>query len=1242
MQKLATALLLTLLSQPIFAQSDPAAKGAFPIRHQARQVAATSPTVKSQLDPNSRIGGNLQQLYQEWEGTGAARGGAAVRLQSTFPDLLVNPEKQTVLVRITAKDVAALQPLLVARGFAVTSDQSKLHFIEGLLPLRQLAPGTAGISSLAAQGLLGVRPVARPQNHAGKVQNQADYVLEASRVRNASPTGYDGTGTRIGVMSDSYNSLGTAPAGVASGDLPANVQVLQDVADGTDEGRAMLELVHDIAPGAGLAFSSVYQGEADFATQIRRLADPSLGNCKILVDDVSYFEEPMFQDGVIAQAVEEVTAQRGVVYFSSAGNTGSNSSEYITPGFVAATATSTGVLNFNPSGAVDTLQRFTIPRGQTFTMALQWSDPFYTTNGVKTDLDIYLKREDGTIVASSVDNNLGIQTPSELISYTNSSTGTVFDLVIRRRGNTADPARLKYISFNDQIATEYWTSSGTIVGHTAAASAASVAATPSYSRLTPETYTSKGSPIILFDALGNAITPTTRPKPDFSAVDGVSTSFFGSLTPDPKDGSLFFGTSAAAPNAAAVAALLRQAKPSLTPAQVIAQLKATAQDVNTPGFDELTGAGLINAYRAIFGNPTVAATPLLEAFDNTGLAQYWELTDRVAARTLVRSDFNPASAPGQLVLDNVFPYYGTLNGLATGTGTNEATLHLNLAAAPAGGFVLTFRQKKFAGETDEQMPATFTGTSATDGVAISVDGTNWYRLVDLTGTAATTTYQTVTVNLSQAAQAAGLTLAADTRIRFQRYGRGQVDSYASTRLGGRAFDDILVSGPTATAAPVPLFSSSVTADPICPGTAVQFQDASLYGATSYLWTFPGGTPASSTGSNPLVTYATAGSYAVTLQVTNTNGTATRTVSGLINVSAAPPIASFSVRQTPICPGGSLTFTNTSTQCPVSYQWSFPGGTPANSTSLSPTVTYATAGTYSATLTTTNTNGSTSKTFTVRVQTPTGLPYVENFASGLPSSWTVLNPDNTYTWGANASVVRKDGTTGPAAFMPFFDYSVTGQKDSLQTPILDLRNQGQAILHFDVAYAPISSNFNDSLAVDVYAACTTTRLGRVYIKSQQTGLGTTAARPTSTAAFVPTAADQWRQEDVSLSAYANQQIYLRFVAYNRFGNDLYLSNVRIDNTVLATTQAVAESPALQVYPNPVQSGATLTLQLPPVKGPATVQLVDAVGRTCWQAQVALTSAAATTYSLPSVRPAGIYVVLCRTADGQLFSRRVVVQ
>ncbi|WP_311182059.1 PKD domain-containing protein [Hymenobacter volaticus] len=767
---------------------------------------------------------------------------------------------------------------------------------------------------------------------------------------------------------------------------------------------------------------------------------------------------------------------------------------------------------------------------------------------------------------------------------------------------------------------------------------------PSYSRLVPESFSSIGSPTILFAPDGTPLpAPSTRPKPDITSIDGVSTTFFsGAARPDPQDGYLFFGTSAAAPNAAAVAALVWQAEPNLTQAQLKIRLQNTARDLGPAGFDNFTGAGLINAYSAIFGPSTPIVGPFIDTFDGPpGLARAWELTDRNGARSLVRSDFDPASAPGQLVQDGFFP------NTTVGNGTSEATLRLNLSATPTGGWNLTFRHKKFTGELDNQMPATFTGTSNTDGVALSVDGgVTWYRVADLTGTAATTSYQTVTVDLSAFASANSLALGTDVRLRFQRFGSTRVDAAATNQRGGRAFDDVAVTGPVANQAPVPLFStSSSPANPICPGSTVQFESTTLFGTpTAYAWSFPGGNPSTSTIANPVVTYATAGSYDVTLTITTANGTATRTVPGAVVVSAELPVAGFIVRpRTPLCPGTVVSFLNqsTNTRCTTTYAWTFAGGSPATSTELNPKVTFASAGTYTVTLTATNANGSNTSTRSVIIQAGAALPYAETFQSGLPATWAVFNPDNGITWSYAPSVTRKDGTTGPSLALPFGPYSTLGQRDSLQSPLLDLRAQTQATLRFDLAYAPIvdTPSGNDSLAVDVFAACTNARLGRAYLKSAVAGLPTTTPRD---AYFTPTAANQWRQENVDLTAYANQQVYLRFVTFNQFGNNLYLTNVRVDNSGVLSARTQADSPSLLVYPNPAANGASLTLQLPQVAGAASIRLVDAVGRISWQTQWTLSGNASLHRTLPVNLAPGLYTVLCQTADGQQFSRRVLVQ
>ena len=163
-----------------------------------------------------------------------------------------------------------------------------------------------------------------------------------------------------------------------------------------------------------------------------------------------------------------------------------------------------------------------------------------------------------------------------------------------------------------------------------------------------------------------------------------------------------------------------------------------------------------------------------------------------AFRILVRNDFGPASALGHLVMDGILAAAGVKGR------RNIASLKLDLSSmAPVGGWVLSFQHKKFAGETDEPMAATFTGSPNVDGVAMSTDnGTTWYRVADLTGTSATGSYQTMSANLSMIAGANGLILGNNVLIRFQQFGAGEVDSTLpafSAFTGGRAFDDVAVT-----------------------------------------------------------------------------------------------------------------------------------------------------------------------------------------------------------------------------------------------------------------------------------------------------------------------------------------------------------------------------------------------------------------------------------------------------------------
>ena len=120
-----------------------------------------------------------------------------------------------------------------------------------------------------------------------------------------------------------------------------------------DEGRAMMQIVHDVAPGAKLAFHTAVEGEADFASGIQALAT---AGAQVIADDVTYYDEPLFQDGLISQAIDTVNSA-GVAYFSAAGNDGSNGYDNLAPSFATASTSPAGekLLNFDTTNATTTI-----------------------------------------------------------------------------------------------------------------------------------------------------------------------------------------------------------------------------------------------------------------------------------------------------------------------------------------------------------------------------------------------------------------------------------------------------------------------------------------------------------------------------------------------------------------------------------------------------------------------------------------------------------------------------------------------------------------------------------------------------------------------------------------------------------------------------------------------------------------------------------------------------------------------
>jgi len=430
--------------------------------------------------------------------------------------------------------------------------------------------------------------------------------------------GITGAGVTVGVLSDSASPARVA-ALIASGDLPADVIVLpgqSGPAGSSDEGAAMMEIVHDMAPGAKLVFATADLGQAQMAANIHTLRFTY--HCDIIVDDVTYFAEGAFQDGTIAKAVNDVTAD-GALYFSSAANSGnisSGSSGTWEGDFVNGGAVS-GVL-----GAAGETGFFHAFSGQPYDLltsvgdgiiSLKWSDPLA---GSANDYDLFALNSTGsTLKGFSAAAQSGTQDPFEIMGGNNCGTPSA-------SGYCASAGdRIVVVLFNGVAralrvdtnrGTLGFSTSGSTYGHNAGLNTISMAATYWNSAKTGtkpftgfanpiEFFSSDGPRKIFYEPDGTPITAgnflfgtnggTTLQKPDATAADGVYTKTPGFLP--------FFGTSAAAPHAAGIAALVKSARPDLTSTQIKQILLTTTLDTMAPGTDRDSGYGILMALPAV-------------------------------------------------------------------------------------------------------------------------------------------------------------------------------------------------------------------------------------------------------------------------------------------------------------------------------------------------------------------------------------------------------------------------------------------------------------------------------------------------------------------------------------------------------------------------------------------------------------------------------------------------------------------
>jgi subtilisin-like proprotein convertase family protein len=718
-----------------------------------RQIAALQELKVSQSPTESKMDSSLVVAKRTAAGRGltaavpALQTGVAstvtVDIRGTVSDDLLNSLRKAGAgiraVSATVGSVRAELPLSAVEGIAERKDVKYVEPAVGAMTARQLATPAGG------PGKADDKVKAKPSK-----EEKAKRVAEATRRALAAPAepkvsegdrahnadkarqqyGVTGVGVKICALSDGVDSLA---ASQAAGELPATVDVLPGQAGSGDEGTAMLEIIHDLAPGADLGFATAFISDASFADNIRALR--SRAKCDIVVDDIIYFKESPFQDWIIAQAVNDVTAA-GALYFSSAGNEGNVADgtsahwegDFVDSGLGIGKWGGTAH-DFAGGAGAQIYEPISDASSAGLPVLLNWSDPLGAS---ANDYDLYLLDGSGNVISASQNYQTGSQDPFERVNTPALGGRNLRLAIVKFKGESRylslSALRGRFGPSSDGL--KAYVTPGETFGHATAKDAFGVAAAPAAAPLPfdlepgdpanprgpypgafgasqkAERFSSDGPRRVFYKADGTPITPgnvsstggEVRQKPDFTAADGVTTSV--------PDFQTFFGTSAAAPHAAAIAGLVLSGNPGLAPADLREALTATSVDIEQSGMDNVTGAGILLADRAL-AYTGASPQPLAQAQVPTVRANdggaFLDPGDAATVTLPVTNRGDGAAVSTSVVLTSptagvtVAPrskFYGTIDHGQTSIGNFTVTVPPN---HPVGEPVLLDAKVTFAG-----------------------------------------------------------------------------------------------------------------------------------------------------------------------------------------------------------------------------------------------------------------------------------------------------------------------------------------------------------------------------------------------------------------------------------------------------------------------------------------------------------------------------------------------------------------
>ena len=611
---LPVAVLAVTLAGGLFSVLSPPRDGA-PLL--AADLLPGTPAAAPQDSPSGGMDSALAQLAQAFD-AGALPAVAQTAEQMVLP---LYDDRVRAIVEVKAGRVAG------AMG-AVTSLNGQVEKVRGDL-VQALVP-VSSLKELASSE--NVKFVRLPYQRLPLVVTGQGVALINADAWHA--VGLTGSGVKVAIL-----DLGFAGyTGLLGTELPASVVTHSCRADGDItgggevHGAAVAEVVHEVAPGAQLYLVN-FNTDLEYAECVDWIVAQGV---KVVNHSVGWFATGPGDGTGPIDSVAAGAVSVGVFWANAAGNEAQRH-------WAGTWQDADGDTWLNFSGADEGNDITVTSSSYPAVVILKWDDPFGASCN---DYDLYLKRADGSNAASSLNRQTCSQDPVESLRY--STPGTYY-IQVKKYSPTAQPVNFHLYTFYQNL--QYQVAGGSLVEPADNPSVAAMGAVPWSSPDSIEYFSSQGP------------TDDGRIKPDLVGPDGVSNATYGS----------FYGTSASSPHAAGAAALVLQAHPGWTPAQVASFLQGRAVDLGAAGADNVYGAGRLNLGQPETSpTPTATYTPALTAtlsptLTPTGASKRTPTATRSATATRTPTPTRTPTAARTLSPT------GTPTGIATPTPTITPT-----------------------------------------------------------------------------------------------------------------------------------------------------------------------------------------------------------------------------------------------------------------------------------------------------------------------------------------------------------------------------------------------------------------------------------------------------------------------------------------------------------------------------------------------------------------------------------------